>query len=66
MLANLTLTTLVNLEFGWVKYWQMALNSPKFYPNEILCYTMQCTVVLYNINEMLFTRQLIHNYKHLK
>ena len=44
MLANLqylTLATLVNLEFGWVKYWQMAFvspNSPKFSSAKILCY----------------------------
>ena len=41
MLANLqqlTLTNVVNLEFGWVKYWQMAFrlpNPPKFSPAKI-------------------------------
>ena len=44
MLANLqmlTLATLVILEFGWVKYWQMIFvspNSPKFSPARILYY----------------------------
>ena len=38
-----TLATLVNLEFGWVKYWRMAfvlLNSLKFSPTKILHYTV--------------------------
>ena len=26
-------------KFGWVKYWQMTLNSPKFSIATILCYT---------------------------
>jgi len=30
-------------EFGWIKYWKMAFNSPnapKFFPARILCYTV--------------------------
>ena len=37
-LQQLTLATLVNLEFGWVKYWRMVFappNSPKFSPAKI-------------------------------
>ena len=43
MLANLqqlTLDTLVNLEFGWVKYWRMTFVLPKFSPTKILRYTV--------------------------
>ena len=35
-----TIATLVNLEFGWVKYWQMTFVSPKFSSTKILCYTI--------------------------
>jgi len=27
-------------KFGWVKYWQMTFNLPKFSPATILCYTV--------------------------
>ena len=47
MLANLlqlTLATLVNLEFGWVEYWQMALILPKFSPQKFCAIRyMTCT-----------------------
>ena len=42
MLANLiaNIATLVNLEFGGVKYWRMVFGSPKFSPAKILRYTV--------------------------
>ena len=43
--ATYILATLVNLEFGWVKYWRMTFllpNSPKFFPARILHYTVLC------------------------
>ena len=52
MLENLqwlTLATLVNLEFGWVKYWQIMFVSPKFPPPKfsaiwyILCVVLEST-----------------------
>ena len=58
-LANLQLyilATLVNLEFGWVKYWRMTFlspNSPKFSPARILRYTVYvqpCSSLLINID----------------
>ena len=32
----LPLVTIVNLKFGWVKYWRMAIGSPKFCAIKIL------------------------------
>ena len=43
-LQQLPLVTMVNLEFGWVKYWQMTIvlpNSPKFSPSKVFHYTVQ-------------------------
>ena len=53
MLVNLqylTLATLVNLEFGWVKYWQMAFRSPnssKFSLAKIFCYMVFVNSVIF-------------------
>ena len=46
-LQLLILATLVNLEFGWVKYWGMTsvlANLVKFFPAKILCYTVFCAI----------------------
>ena len=43
--GEFTIATLVNLEFGWVKYWRMVLcspNPPKFSPAKMLHYTVAC------------------------
>ena len=46
-LQQLTLATLVNLEFDSVKYWSMAFvlpKSPKFSPAKILHYTVYVAI----------------------
>ena len=43
IVGDFTIATLVNLEFGWVKYWQLTFispNWPKFPMPDFLFYTV--------------------------
>ena len=64
-LHYLPLVTIVNLEFGWVKYWQMTLgspNSPNFFPAKDLRYTVQyieTTDILINVAMSVFSAKFV-------
>ena len=60
-LQCLPVVTIVNLEFGWVKYWQMTIvspNSPKFSLAKVLRYTVVLELELVIVSYTVFINKV--------